>query len=58
MNNQMTIVRLVSLAILVISCLTIYHNSNSFDSKKRIIFIAIGMVKWKMEKEKPKISFL
>ncbi len=40
----MTIVRLVSLAIFIVSCITIYHNTNSFEPKKRIIYIAIGMI--------------
>ena len=40
----MTIIKLIALIIFIISCITIYHNTNSFEPKKRIIYIAIGMV--------------
>ena len=40
----MTIIKIIALVIFVISCVTIYHNTNSFEPKKRILYIIIGMV--------------
>jgi len=40
----MTVIKIIALIILCVSCVTIYHNTNSFEPKKRIIYIIIGMV--------------
>ena len=40
----MTVIRLIAFAIFIISCIVIYHNTNSFEPKRRIIYIAVGMV--------------
>ena len=40
----MTVIRIIAFVIFVISCVTIYHNTNSFEPIKRIIYIALGMV--------------
>ena len=40
----MTIIKIIAFVIFCISCVTIYHNTNSFEPKKRIIYILIGMV--------------
>lgn len=39
----MIIIKLIALIIFIISCVTIYHNTNSFEPKKRILYIVIGM---------------
>lgn len=36
-----TIVRLIAVAIFAISCVTIYHNTNSYEPSKRVIYIII-----------------
>ena len=40
----MTIIKIIAFVILCISCVTIYHNTNSYEPKKRIIYIIIGMI--------------
>ncbi len=40
----MTIIKLIALIIFIISCVTIYHNTNSFEPKKRILYIVVGML--------------
>lgn len=40
----MIVIRLIALIIFVISCVTIYHNTNSFGTNKRILYIVIGML--------------
>lgn len=40
----MTIIKIIAFIILCISCVTIYHNTNSYEPKNRIIYIIIGMV--------------
>ena len=40
----MTIIRIISLAIFIITCLVIYHNVNSFEIKTRIGIIVIAMI--------------
>ena len=40
----MTVIKIIALIILGVSCVTIYHNTNSFEPKKRIIYIINGMV--------------
>ena len=39
----MTVIRIIELIIFSISCVIVYHNTNSFEPKKRIIYIIIGM---------------
>ena len=39
----MIIIKLIALIVFIISCVTIYHNTNSFEPKKRILYIVIGM---------------
>ena len=40
----MTVIKIIGFIIFCISCVTIYHNTNSFEPKKRILYIIIGMV--------------
>ena len=40
----MTVIIIIALIILVISCITIYHNTNSFEPKQRCMYIVIGML--------------
>jgi len=40
----MTVVGLISFVIFAIACVTIYHNTNSYEPSKRIIYIIIGTV--------------
>ena len=35
---------MIAVIIFIISCVTIYHNTNSFEPKQRIIYIILGMV--------------
>ena len=37
----MTVIKLISFVIFLVACVTIYHNTNSFEPKKR--FICIGV---------------
>lgn len=39
----MTVIKIVAFIIFVISCVTIYHNTNAFEPIKRIIFIILGL---------------
>ncbi len=39
----MTIIKIIAFVIFVISCVTIYHNTNAFEPIKRIIYILVGM---------------
>ena len=34
----------VSLIVFVIACLTIYHNTNAFEPRQRVVYIVLGMV--------------
>ena len=40
----MTIIKIVSFIVLVIACAVIYHNTNAYEPKKRIIYIIVGMI--------------
>ena len=40
----MTLIKIIAFVIFVIACVTIYHNTNSFEPKKRILYIIIGMI--------------
>lgn len=40
----MTIIKIIALVIFLIACIAIYHNTNSFEPKKRILYIIIGMI--------------
>ncbi len=40
----MTVIKVIAFVIFVISCVTIYHNANSFEPIKRIIYIVAGML--------------
>ncbi len=37
----MTIIKIIAFVIFAISCIAIYHNTNSFSIKGRIIYIAV-----------------
>ena len=39
----MAIITMIAAVIFIISCITIYHNTNSFEPKQRVIYIALGM---------------
>lgn len=39
----MTVIKVIAFIIFVIACIAIYHNTNSYEPKKRILFIVIGM---------------
>ena len=36
-----TVVKIVAFMIFAISCVTIYHNTNSYEPSKRIIYIIV-----------------
>ncbi len=36
-----TITRVIAFIIFAISCVTIYHNTNSYEKSKRVIYIVI-----------------
>ncbi len=36
-----TIVKVIAFIIFAISCVTIYHNTNSYEKSKRIIYIVV-----------------
>lgn len=38
---QMTVIKIVAFVIFVISCIAIYHNTNSYEPKVRILFIIV-----------------
>lgn len=40
----MTVIKVIAFIIFVIACIAIYHNTNSYEPKKRIAFIIIGMI--------------
>ena len=40
----MTVIKVIAFIIFVIACIAIYHNTNSYEPKKRILFIVVGMV--------------
>lgn len=40
----MTLIKVISFIIFVISCVAIYHNTNSYEPKKRILYIVVGML--------------
>lgn len=40
----MTVIKIIAFVIFIIACVTIYHNTNSFEPKKRILYIIIGMI--------------
>ena len=40
----MTLIKIIAFVIFVIACVTIYHNTNSFEPKRRILYIIIGMI--------------
>ncbi len=37
-----TAIKAISFIIFIISCITVYHNTNSYEPKNRIIYIVIG----------------
>ena len=39
----MDFIKVIALIVFAISCMTIYHSTNSFEPRKRIIYIIIGM---------------
>lgn len=39
----MTVIKIIAFVIFVIACIAIYHNTNSYEPKKRILFIVVGM---------------
>ena len=39
----MIVIKIVAIIVFIISCVTIYHNTNSFEPKKRILYILVGM---------------
>lgn len=39
----MTVIKVIAFVIFVIACVAIYHNTNSYEPKKRILFIVVGM---------------
>lgn len=41
---MMTVVKLIGFIIFVISCVAIYHNTNSYEPKKRILYIVVGII--------------
>lgn len=40
----MGLIKFVAFVIFAVACVTIYHNTNSFEPKQRVIFIAVGML--------------
>lgn len=40
----MTIIKIIAFVIFLIACVAIYHNTNSFEPKKRILYIIAGMI--------------
>lgn len=36
-----TIIKVIALMIFAVSCVTIYHNTNSYEKSKRIVYIII-----------------
>ncbi len=40
----MTVIKVIAFIIFIIACIAIYHNTNSYEPKKRILFIVVGMV--------------
>ncbi len=40
----MTVIKIVAFIIFLIACVTIYHNTNSFEPKKRILYIIVGII--------------
>lgn len=40
----MVIIKIIAVIIFAISCIAIYHNTNSFEPKARIVYILIGMI--------------
>lgn len=39
----MTVIKAIAFAIFIVACIAIYHNTNSYEPKKRILFIVVGM---------------
>ena len=39
----MTVITIVAIIIFAIACITIYHNTNSFEPTQRVIYIVVGM---------------
>lgn len=39
----MTVIKVIAFVIFIIACIAIYHNTNSYEPKKRILFILVGM---------------
>ncbi len=37
----MTVIKIIAFIIFGIACVTIYHNTNSYEPKKRILYIAV-----------------
>lgn len=37
-----TVIKAIAFIIFIISCITVYHNTNSYEPKSRIIYIVIG----------------
>jgi len=44
MRGKMIIIKIIALIIFIMSCVVIYHNTNSFEPKVRILYIVIGMI--------------
>ncbi len=40
----MAVIKGIAGIILIIACVAIYHNTNSFETKGRIIYIVVGMI--------------
>lgn len=40
----MGLIKFVAFVIFIVACVTIYHNTNSFEPKQRVIYIAVGML--------------
>lgn len=40
----MTVIKVIAFIIFIIACIAIYHNTNSYEPSKRIIYIIIGTI--------------
>lgn len=39
--DVIAVIRLIALAIFAVACVTIYHNTNSYEPKYRILYIIV-----------------
>lgn len=39
-----TVIKFIALLVFAISCITIYHNTNSYEPSKRVLYIIIGTI--------------